>query len=78
MNNTLEQVINLIKPHGDSLVPLEVIKQCLQVLSNDEQTFIRHSELLRSQISIWGSDDTQMFSRQLTANTLIDELESLR
>ena len=77
MDATLEQAIAIISPYNDSLVPMSTIKECISLLSQSGPQYKPHIDLLRSQISIWGSDDTQMFSRQLTANVLIDELQAV-
>ena len=77
MDATLEQAIAIISPYNDSLVPMSTIKECISLLHQNQPHYKHHIALLQSQILFWGSDDTQMFSRQLTANVLIDELQAV-
>lgn len=77
MSTALEDVINEISTHRDSLTPSSVIKECISRLESTGDTRMEGPiKLLRSQMGIWGSDDTQMFSRQLTAEKLAEELSS--
>ena len=67
MDATLEQAIAIISPYNDSLVPMSTIKECISLLSQNGPQYKPHIDLLRSQI----------FSPQLTANVLIDELQAV-
>ncbi len=77
MISTKEKIITIIEQYdGDKFLPKDAIKQCIQLLEQASEDYAKQIELLRSQIGIWGSDDTSMFSRQLTASRLADALFS--
>jgi|GEM_PF-3293998 len=67
MDATLEQAIAIISPHGDSLVPMSTIKECISLLHQNQPHYKHHIALLQS----------QTLSPQLTANVLIDELQAV-
>lgn len=74
MTKPIEQVIEIIAPHNDSLVPIDCIKECIAHLEQSDKDYSTQIALLRGQIGICNTNDTQFFSRQLTANKLIEAL----
>jgi hypothetical protein len=78
MGNALTQVCEILdQQQADTLVGLDTIKECISLLEQDEQTYSEQIKLLRSQIGVWGSDDTSLFSAQLVASRLKEALIDL-
>jgi len=78
MDTVITEVCELLDNYGaDTLVPLNAIKSCISLFEQDPQRYEKHIELLRSQIGVWGSDDTSMFSAQLVAGRLKTALSNL-
>jgi hypothetical protein len=74
----MEHVYQIIEQYpADSLLPHSAVKDCIAVLEASDTPHAGQLEVLRSQIGIIGSDDTRMFSMQLTAAKLKEKLESL-
>lgn len=71
MDSAMNKVCEILDNcKSDELVPLDTIKQCIAQLEEEPQTYGKHIDLLRSQIGVWGSDDTSMFSAQLVSARL--------
>lgn len=76
MNTTVTQIIELIQGYGDSLVPMDTIKEAIALLETADGDHKTEIALLRGQIGICSSDDTQFFSRQLSADKLVSALKA--
>lgn len=78
MNDNLAKACEILSQlEPDILVPLETVKQCIALLESDSEHYQQHLTLLRSQIGLLGSDDTNLFSAPLIASKLKDALLAL-
>lgn len=76
--SVMDNVFQIIDQYpADSLLPHTAVKDCIAALEDSNEALPQQIEVLRGQIGILGSDDTRMFSMQLTAAKLKEKLKAL-
>jgi len=76
--SAMEHIYNIIDQYpGDSLLPHSAVKDCIGALQADAESYPKQLAMLQGQIGMVDSDDTRMFSMQLTAAKLKEKLQAL-